>query len=194
MIPDGPGRAAVGILVGGSLGSLAFLATAGVIAATGRIRTVPVPGHPSVFRTILLLGIFATVEEAIFRAGVLGLGQRWLGFGCALALSMASFAVVHAVSERFGLITWLNLLLVGAVLGLLYQWAGFLAAVGFHWAWNAWQWGLGFAVSGPKNRRHLPSAPTIRDIDGLPYGPEGHWAALLALAASVGFVGAFLHR
>lgn len=172
-------------LVGLVFGSAAFLGGHLLMTGLGQVEGEPATGHPPLWRAVALLGLFAAIEEAVFRAGVLGLGGRFIGFPAALVLSVGLFAAVHRTGVRLAPLAWLNLVLVGTLLGFLFHDWGFWAALGFHWAWNAWEWGLGYAVSGEQNRNHLPSPPRIRRLGAIAYGPEAHWASGAVLGASL---------
>lgn len=171
------------LAVGAVAGSAAFGLTAAILYGLRAVDAGPATPHPPVLGTVALLGLLAAVEEAIFRAGLLGLGQRVLPLQVVFPVSLLAFAAVHAVGQRLTAVAWVTVAMSGAVLGLLYLGGGFWAAWGFHWAWNAWQWGLGFTVSGPNNGGRLPAPPRRRTVRRLPYGPEGHWASLVALTA-----------
>jgi len=171
--------------VGLTLGSAAFLAVHVLLSRRSAVDERPTDVHPPVWPALGMLGLFAAVEEAVFRIGVLGLGSRVVGFPAAFGLSVLLFAVVHRAQERLSALAWVNLGLVGALLGLLYRHGGFWAALGFHWAWNGWEWGLGYAVSGELNRSRLPAPPVVRHVRRLRYGPEAHWAASAVLGTSL---------
>jgi membrane protease YdiL (CAAX protease family) len=171
-------------------GSMAFGLVTLVLLATGQVKTEGT-GVSSAFtaslRFSLLLGAMSAVEEVIFRALGVGLGMRVAGVWPAIAGSSLLFAAAHRTGGRLSGWAWLNLLLVGLLLGAIYATAGLPAAIGFHWGWNQWEWWWGFRVSGEATSRYLPVRPRTRLIPGFPYGPEGHPAAtavlLLALAA-----------
>lgn len=166
-------------------GSVAFLAAHFLITGSVAVEVQPVDARPPTWPAIVTLGLFAAVEEAIFRLGIIGLGSRLVGFPIALGTSLVLFAAVHRTQEVLSPTAWVNLILVGAMLGFLYHDFGFFAALGFHWAWNAWEWGLGYAVSGEKNRNRLPAPPAVRRLPQMQYGPEAHWASGAVLAASL---------
>ncbi len=172
-------------LLGLAFGSAAFLVAHMVMTRAGAVTAEPLDVHPPLWPALITLGLFAAVEEAVFRLGLIGYGARLVGFPAAFFVSVVLFAVVHRTEERLTPLAWTNLLLVGALLGLLYHDQGFFAALGFHWAWNAWEWGLGYAVSGEKNRSRLPAPPVSRRLGHLPYGPEAHWASGASLLASL---------
>ncbi len=172
-------------LLGLAFGSAAFVVAHIIMTRLGVVKAEPVDAHPPLWPALMTLGVFAAIEELVFRLGMIGYGARLVGFPAAFIVSVALFAVVHRTEERLTPLAWANLVLVGAVLGLLYHDRGFFAALGFHWAWNAWEWVLGYAVSGEKNRSRLPAPPVTRRIGRLAYGPEAHWASGASLLASL---------
>ena len=104
----------------------------------------------------LLMVAFAFValgEEILWRGLVFRLLARQWGFGLAAIVSSAAFAGMHLLSpgETPGVFGWLNLLLLGGVLCLLYRHSNTLwLPVGFHFSWNLVQtvlWAL-FSSTG----------------------------------------------
>ena len=87
---------------------------------------------------IALIALQVGAEEALFRGWLQPvLGARW-GAWAGLAGSSVAFTLAHFIGARWGALATLNLLLSGAVFGLLaYRtgglWAPFLA----HFGWNA---------------------------------------------------------
>ncbi len=158
-----------------------MLAGAGAVAPA-----VPTRSRRRVVATIALLFLLSAVEEVVFRGAVLGWGARLLGTPAALAVSSIGFAASHAFPSRLSLATWVNLTLYGVLFGLAYLAGGLPASIALHGSWNAWEWGLGFTVSGPTTSHLLPAPPVRRPLPRTPYGPEGHWAATLTCLAAVG--------
>ncbi len=177
-----PGPAAA---AGLGAGSVLFLTTWGVLAAAGAVAPAePTRGSRRFWLTVLALLALSAVEEVVFRGAVLGWGQRLLGTPAALALSSVGFAASHAFPTRLTITTWINLTLYGVLFGLAYLVGGLPASIALHGSWNAWEWGSGFAVSGPTTTRMLPAPPARRLMPRVPYGPEGHWAATVCCLAA----------
>jgi hypothetical protein len=168
-------------------GSVLFLTTWALLAGAGAVLTPePTRAHRRFWATIALLLLLSAVEEVAFRGGLLGWGGRVVGTPAALAVSSMGFAASHAFPTRLSLTTWVNLTLYGVLFGLAYLVGGLPASIALHGSWNAWEWGLGFTVSGPSTSHLLPAPPVRRPLRGTPYGPEGHWAATVTCLLSVG--------
>ena len=171
-------------VVGFAAGSLLFLGVALLLSQTGRVAVRLSPSRLPTARILsfsLLLGVMSALEELIFRGVVLGLGSAVIGSTAALALSTILFAAAHRTAEPLTGWAWLNLILVGALLGFVYLGWGLLPAIGLHWGWNQWEWGLCFHVSGERTTRQLPPPSRLRSLIGYPYGPEAHPTATVVL-------------
>lgn len=122
----------------------------------------------------------AAIEELLFRWLAIGQLGRLIGLVPAFLVSMILFAFAHRGNGRMNFGAIFNLLVVSAVLGMVYLNWGVWVAAAAHAGWNLAEWGLGYNVSGEKNRRFLP-APIHREVKGEPFGPEAHWSASLVL-------------
>lgn len=164
-------------------GFFSFVAVAVIVRLTQQVEWVPQDkriGGGAFLGIAALLLLMAFIEEGLFRWLVIGQGSRFLGLAGAFLLSVVLFTLIHRANGRMSFGAALNLLVVSVILGFVYlRWGLWVAAAG-HAGWNLAEWGLGFNVSGPKNRQYLP-APAHREIKGEPYGPEAHWGASLVL-------------
>lgn len=186
-----PGAAAA---AGLAAGSVLFLGTWGVLAAVGAVAAAePTRACRRFWLTVLALLALSAVEELLFRGAVLGWGQGLIGTPAALAVSSVGFAASHAFPMRLTPTAWVNLTLYGVLFGLAYLVGGLPASIALHGSWNAWEWGSGFAVSGPTTTRMLPAPPARRRMPRVPYGPEGHWAATACCLAAIAAVVAAAH-
>ncbi|MDA8193236.1 MAG: CPBP family intramembrane metalloprotease [Thermaerobacter sp.] len=173
--------------IGMAAGFLSFILVAGVLKAGRRVERHPldrVLPFSSFVKLSALILFLAFLEEAFFRWGLLGQGSRLVGLIPAFFLSTGLFALSHRPNGRLHYVAWLNLLLVGMELGLIYLWWGLWVAAAAHAGWNLAEWGLGFTVSGEKTRKYLPS-PALRVVPGEPFGPEAHWATTLVVALAL---------
>lgn len=176
----------VGSAVGLAGGSALFLATWGLLALARLVnRAEPMPATRHFWLTVAVLFAMSAVEELFFRAGVLGLGERLVGWPVALSISSVGFAASHAFPTRLTATAWLNLTLYGLLFGLAYLSGGLPMSIALHGSWNAWEWGSGFTVSGAKTSQLLPVPPVRRTVRGTPYGPEGHLAATVCCVIAV---------
>jgi hypothetical protein len=172
-------------------GSALFLLVAAGLALLGRLIRIRNPHPPSVgavARFSLLLGVMSGLEEVVFRAGMVGLGARALGPGLAIVAAALLFAAAHRVPGGIPGLAWINIGLVGMLLGLAYWDWGLWAAVGIHWGWNQWEWGLGFRVSGEHTSRYLLAPPTTVTVPRYAYGPEAHPLSTVVLALALAAV------
>lgn len=168
-------------------GVMAFVVVSWLLTATGSVTVTP-RGEPlgigRFVGTALVFLPMAVLEEFIFRWGLIGQLDRWLGIIPAFLLSMAAFVVAHRPNGRLGFVAVLNLAIVGAVLGFVFLHWGVWVASAAHAGWNVAEWGLGYAVSGQRTRQLLPG-PVVREVKGEGFGPEGHWTATVVLLAAL---------
>jgi len=116
----------------------------------------------------------------VFRWLVIGQLSHVVGLVPAFLVSVVAFTLAHRTNGRLTYGATLNLALVSVVLGFIYLRWGVYVAAAAHGGWNLAEWGMGYTVSGEKNRQLLPS-PARREIKGEPYGPEAHWSATIVL-------------
>lgn len=165
-------------------GFMSFLAVALLLAWFHQVERKPVKRTMPFGRFVLiaaLLAPMALVEEVIFRWGIFGQGQHWIGVIPAFILAIALFWLAHVPNGRMNFEATFNLILVGLILGMVYWFWGLWIVSAAHYGWNLAEWGLGYTVSGEKTRQYLP-APAIRIVRTQPYGPEAHWVATIVLA------------
>lgn len=103
----------------------------------------------------------------------------------ALVISSVTFALLHTANPNASLVSTLNIILAGVVLGLPFVWTGSLAIpIGLHFTWNATQGaGFGFPVSG---LTQFPSLIQTHETGpdhwtGGAFGPEAGLLGVLAL-------------
>ncbi|AUW93401.1 MAG: CPBP family intramembrane metalloprotease [Sulfobacillus thermotolerans] len=170
---------------GGSI--VAFLMVWGLLRLSNQVIQHPVR-DPVAFPRQLRLGmwllVMALFEEGLFRWLLVGVASRFIGLGPAFIVSVAAFTVAHRTNGTLSYSAVINLILVSTILGAIFIWWGFWAAVAAHFGWNLAQWWLGFTVSGEKTRPLLPS-PHMRTIPDCPYGPESHWTTTIVMIATL---------
>ena len=179
-----------GMVLGALLMTAVFLMELGLgwVEVTGSFETHG--GAPFVISILFPVATFVCVgisEETVFRGYQLknaaeGLNYPALGPRGAIllawVLSSAFFAVVHADNPNATLVSTLNIVLAGLMLGFGYVLSGELAIpIGLHITWNYFQGTVyGFPVSGLG-----AFGPTLLTIEqggptfwtGGPFGPEG---------------------
>lgn len=192
-----------GLVLGGALMALIF----GVQYALGWVEITGVLQSRTPFFAVdlvLYVGYFIAVgiqEEVIIRGYWLrnlaeGLNSRRVGPGAALlisyGLSSALFGVLHLGNPNASLVSTVNLILAGLLLGLPYVLTGELAIpIGLHITWNFFQGNVfGFPVSGM-----TPDTVSIAIRQGGPeiwtggaFGPEAGLIGVLAMLAGAGLI------
>lgn len=135
--------------------------------------------------------IAAFVEELLFRGYLFRIIRERLGAGRTIFLTAFAFSAVHVTNPGSGMLAWVNILLMGVVLGQLRELSGGLGMpFGLHLGWNL---ALGMLFGVPVSGLDLPSAFRISLEDVTPvlgggaFGPEAS-AVLTVLLAVVVFL------
>lgn len=103
----------------------------------------------------------------------------------ALLISSTIFGILHAANPNAGVVSTVNIIIAGLVLGIPYLITGSLAIpVGLHVAWNFFQGGIfGFPVSGMPHRSALlqirETGPDL--MTGGSFGPEAGLMGIMGL-------------
>lgn len=118
-----------------------------------------------------------------------GFSSKWFSVNhaalLALLISSSIFGILHAANPNASLISTVNIIFAGVVLGIPYLVTGKLAIpVGLHAAWNFFQGGIfGFPVSGSPHRSALlqirETGPNL--ITGGSFGPEAGLMGIMGL-------------
>jgi len=170
-------------------GSMAWGVFLGVICATAVTLFISAVGkrhvEPSFFEKTeradvplfaLVLLAAAFMEELLFRGYVYANLREMYSAGRTVVLSSLAFATVHATNPEASVLAWINVVLVGAVLGQLREiTGGILMPLGLHVGWNL---SLGMLFGVRVSGLNLPSAFHI-SLEDLPpalgggdFGPE----------------------
>lgn len=170
-------------------GSMAWGVFLGVICATAVTLFISAVGkrhvEPSFFEKTeradvplfaLVLLAAAFMEELLFRGYVYANLREMYSAGRTVVLSSLAFATVHATNPEASVLAWVNVVLVGAVLGQLREiTGGILMPLGLHVGWNL---SLGMLFGVRVSGLNLPSAFHI-SLEDLPpalgggdFGPE----------------------
>lgn len=184
-----------GIILGALLMSIIFSIEFGLgwVEVEGAFETVGDRGSflPSILFPVVLYLCVGIYEETVFRGyqlknGAEGFNYPALGPGGAVlvawAVSSVFFGLMHANNPNATLVSTLNIILAGLMLGFGYVISGELAIpIGLHIAWNFFQGAVyGFPVSGfgPYGATFLATRQKGPDLwTGGAFGPE---AGLLA--------------
>jgi len=188
-----------GLLLGGLLMTVIFLVqlAAGWVTVTGAFEAVGGGAFfPAVLTPVALFLCVGFYEELVSRGYQLtnlaeGLNATRIGpRGAVLlawVLSSSFFGLLHIFNPNTTILSTLNIVLAGLMLGFGYVLTGELAIpIGLHVTWNLFQGNVyGFPVSGldPIGATVLTTEQAGPDLlTGGPFGPEG---GLLAPAAMV---------
>jgi len=187
-----------GLLLGASLISGVFFVelAAGWVTVTGSFRAAGGGFFPAILAPVVLFVCVGFYEELVTRGYQLtnlaeGLNGPPLGPRGAVLLawviSSSFFGLLHAFNPNATVLSTLNILLAGMMLGLGYVLTGELAIpIGLHITWNFFQGNVfGLPVSGrdPTGATFLSTHQVGPELlTGGPFGPEG---GLLGPAAMV---------
>jgi len=170
-------------------GALAWGFFLGVICATAVTLFISAVGkrhvEPSLFEKTaradvplfaLVILAAAFMEELLFRGYMYANLREMYSSGRTIMLSSLAFATVHATNPEASVLAWINVLLVGTVLGQLREiTGGILMPLGLHVGWNL---SLGMLFGVRVSGLNLPSAFHI-GLEDLPpalgggdFGPE----------------------
>lgn len=180
----------VGLLIGAGMISLVCAA----IYLTGSARLERSAGAGFNIWLLLYLVMFIFVgfgEETVFRGYAMGTlrqtGKPWL----IVLLPAVIFGLAHSTNANFSLLSCVNIILAGILIGILYWKSGKLwLSIGFHIAWNYFQGCVyGFEVSGIETKGIFVSSsngPSL--LNGGGFGPEGSIPATVVLLAGIGIL------
>jgi membrane protease YdiL (CAAX protease family) len=150
-----------------------------VLRASGALTVVPdhdAIGLPSFLGYLAVLSLVAFTEELMFRGYLLSNLMESMHHWLALLLSALVFAAFHLLNANISMLSVINLVLAGVVLGVYYiyrrnLWFG----IGMHLTWNLFQGPVfGFEVSGiesPSLIGHRVSGSEV--LTGGDFGLEG---------------------
>jgi membrane protease YdiL (CAAX protease family) len=165
--------------------------------ASWDVNPDPVRASVVVLAGLAGFAVQGPAEEVLFRGYILENVRGEWGVGWAVVVSSVAFGVFHALNPGFGLLPFVNLVLFGAGTALykVYVDDGQLWGVfAIHTVWN-WlqQVVFGLPNSGIASTRDnalfsvTPNTSLPDPFWGGGFGPEGTFAATLALLALVGF-------
>lgn len=182
------------LLLGILLAIVLYAAGFGISLLAGAVEIAGVVFSPS---SLLISFVFfllvAITEELALRGFVLermlqgGVNKFW-----ALFLSATLFSLIHIGNPNFNILSFINILLAGVLLGSSYIYTRNLCfPIALHWFWN-WLQGpvLGYEVSGNKFcdgllTLHLPETNLI---NGGAFGFEGSVLCTVLMVAGTGVI------
>lgn len=140
-------------------------------------------------KSAYIIGSFALSEELIFRGVLFQMLIDKKGNVFGIFASSIVFAFAHLLNPNIGFVSFINIFLAGAILGLMYIKTGLLwLSIGFHFGWNLWQrLLLGSPLSG-MNTGSSFFETNITQLEpilfGGSFGIEGGLAATILLLGS----------
>lgn len=185
----------LGMLIGG--GSLALIV--GLLALAGWVRYRPEPGTALAYVVVLVqylvvLGVPAAAEEALFRGYPFQVVVEALGAVWATLLLSAAFAAAHVFNPNVGALALVNIFLAGVLLSVAYlRTRSLWFATAVHLGWN---WSMAVVLDLPVSGLEFIDTPLYEPMAAGPawatggiFGPEAGvgatLAALIAIAAVV---------
>lgn len=200
-----------GMVLGALLISAIFLVELGLgwVEIVGALETFG-SGAPFAFAVLLPVVMFLCVgisEETVFRGYQLknaaeGLNYPALGprgaILLAFVLSSVFFGALHADNPNATIVSTLNIVLAGLMLGSGYVLSGELAIpIGLHITWNFFQGAVyGFPVSGfgPFGATFLATRQTGSDLwTGGSFGPEAGLLAPVAMLLGISLIALWIY-
>ena len=192
-----------GVFLGGLLMSIIFSVELGLgwVEVVGAFETfgTGVSFLPSILLPVVMYLCVGIYEETVFRGYLLKNGAEGLDYPAlgprgavlvAWVLSSVFFGLLHANNPNATLVSTLNIVLAGLMLGFGYVISGELAIpIGLHIAWNFFQGAVyGFPVSGfgPFGATFLATRQTGLDLwTGGPFGPEAGLLSPVAMLLGI---------
>ena len=190
-------------LLGALFGAVSFAAVFALAAAFGGVTIRGMQPLAAIWPTLLMM-LFAYVlqsagEELLVRGYLMtSLSKRWRLPVC-ISVSSIVFALLHTGNFGFSFVAFLNIVLVGVVLGLTVLLSGDLwAACGYHALWNFVSGNVfGLSVSGLDSGDSLFAVEVTGGnalLTGGDFGLEGSLCATFVLLAELGVLVFLLSR
>lgn len=183
-------------LVGGmAIGGLSLAAVVGVLILAGLVAYQPADGGVAEYARALLgylvlLGIAAAAEEALFRGYPFQVLVQGMGPAGATVLASALFSGAHLANPHVGPVALINIFLAGVLLSVAYlRTRSLWFATAVHLGWN---WTMAGVLDLPVSGLDLFPTPLYSAEVGGPawltggaFGPEGGLAATVAFLVAL---------
>ncbi len=181
-----PRELALGIAITGG----ALCIVAGALAFAGQVRWTPDRGSAGGYalelaRDLLLWGVAAAGEEAVFRGYAFQALARGIGPVAATLIASAGFAAAHWRNPNLDALALLNIFFAGILLSVAYlRTRSLWFPTALHLGWN---WMMGTVLALPVSGLVLVNTPLYDGrelgpdwLTGGSFGPEGGLAATIA--------------
>ena len=163
-----------------------------IMWVTGQIQlTQPDLNIPFFMGFFLFFFIQSTAEEVFTRSYLIPTFEGKLGSGVAIIISASLFGILHAGNDNFTWIGFINILLGGLVMALLFiYYRNIWICAGFHTGWNFVQASFfDFNVSGVDVYSLIQFQDVgYANITGSGFGYEGSLISILALGIALIFM------
>lgn len=189
--------------LGALLGAVSFSAVLGLAAAFGGLRITGMSLTVSMLPSLLLLLVCFVLqsagEELLVRGYLMtSLSKRYRLPVC-VGMSAVVFGLLHVSNPGVNFVAFLNIVLVGVVLGLYMLLTGDIwGACGYHALWNFCQGSVfGVSVSGLNTGTSVFTAEITGHSDlltGGDFGLEGSLCTTFVMLATIGILVFFLSR
>ncbi len=183
-----------GILVGIAIITAVFL----ILLSLGNIKIIRIqfPGMPFFYILIVFLMV-AFEEELQSRGYILNNFMESMNRCFALFLTAILFSTLHMANPDFSIVSLINIILAGLVLGIYYvHKVNLWFPIGIHWSWNFFEGAVfGSPVSGfevPSIFVIEPSGKTI--LSGGSFGFEASIVASLVIITAIILIHVRLRR
>lgn len=173
------------------VGTVLFLATIGVLAASGHYQMSGTGSWVALAKSLTEMVFIALIEEILFRGVIFRLSERSLGTWVALAVSSVIFALAHLSNDGMNALALANTALAGLMFAAAYLATRRLwLVIGMHFAWNFVSDGV-FSLPTSGN----PASGFIQGqlsgpvwLSGGAYGLEASVVTLVVLALATWFL------
>lgn len=186
------------LVLGLAIGGVALALVVGALAAIGRMWWTPDAGTGGTYslelgRDLLLWGVAAAAEEAIFRGYAFQLLVQGIGAVPATLVASGAFALAHENNPNVDTLALVNIFLAGILLSAAYlKTRSLWFATAVHTGWN---WTMGTVLALPVSGLVIVDTPLYDGHPGAPgwltggaFGPEGGLAASVAFALALAAV------
>jgi len=173
-------------LSGFLLGAFIMIAGFLILYFSGEIKIIKIDFKPvELIYTILLFFIVAVMEELLVRGYILNTLMQSLNKYWALLISAVIFAALHLANPNLNSLGFINLILAGFFLGIVYIYTKNLwFPIALHFSWNLFQALLGYNVSGQK----LYTLLKTKTFDNSIWSGFGFEASVLSVFFQVFFI------
>ena len=131
------------------IGAGSILLIVFILYISGSLTLTATELTPERYHLVVMLFLLCLTEELLYRGLIYRLIELNYGIIPALSVSAILFSIGHFFNEGFNIMSFLEILLGGTAMGLLFSLRKSIwAPLGFHFGWNYAQSALGLTLSG----------------------------------------------